>query len=74
MDESISKLIKLTEDLVDTKNYFIEKFNQINSSIHIYTHLDADGLAAGGILGKALYREKLPFHISILRQLERDEI
>jgi len=74
MDESISKLTKLNEDLIKTKNYFIEKVNRITSSIHIYTHLDADGLAAGAILGKALYRERLPFQISILKQLERNEI
>jgi RecJ-like exonuclease len=74
MDESISKLTKLKVDLIDTKNFFIESINRINSSIHIYTHLDADGLSAGAILGKALYRERLPFQISILKQLERNEI
>ncbi len=74
MDESISKLKKLTNDLIKTKSFFFEKFNQINSSIHIFTHLDADGLASGAILGKALYREKIPFQISILKQLEREEI
>ncbi|MGB5910769.1 MAG: DHH family phosphoesterase [Promethearchaeia archaeon] len=74
MDESNSKLEKLTKDLINTKSFFFEKLNQTNSSIHIFTHLDADGLASGAILGKALYREKIPFQISILKQLEREEI
>jgi RecJ-like exonuclease len=46
----------------------------MQSSVHIYTHLDADGLSAGAILGKALYREKIPFQITILKQLEKEEI
>ncbi|MFX1494331.1 MAG: DHH family phosphoesterase [Promethearchaeota archaeon] len=74
MDESISKLKKLTNDLLKTKSFLFEKLNQTNSSIHIFTHLDADGLASGAILGKAFYREKIPFQISILKQLEREEI
>ncbi|MFX1410041.1 MAG: DHHA1 domain-containing protein [Promethearchaeota archaeon] len=44
------------------------------SLIHIYTHLDADGLSSGAILGKALYRERLPYQITVLKQLEREEI
>ncbi|MFX1435239.1 MAG: DHHA1 domain-containing protein [Promethearchaeota archaeon] len=74
MDESIAKLKELTNDLINTKSFFFEKLNKINSSIHIFTHLDADGLASGAILGRALYREKIPFQISILKQLEREEI
>ena len=42
--------------------------------IHVYTHLDADGLSAGAILGKALYRLQVPFQITVLKQLEREEI
>jgi len=68
------KLIKLSDDLSKTKSYFFDHFEETGSSVHIYTHLDADGLASGAILGKALYREKIPYQISILRQLEREEI
>ncbi|MHA1491127.1 MAG: DHH family phosphoesterase, partial [Promethearchaeota archaeon] len=42
--------------------------------VHIYTHLDADGLTSGAILGKALYRAGIPFQITVLRQLEKKEI
>ncbi|MFX1237265.1 MAG: DHHA1 domain-containing protein [Promethearchaeota archaeon] len=54
--------------------YFSNKISLQESPIHIYTHIDSDGLSAGAILGKALYREKLPFQITILKQLEREEI
>ncbi|HDZ17225.1 MAG TPA: DHH family phosphoesterase, partial [archaeon] len=47
---------------------------ELHSSIHIYTHLDADGLSSGAILGKCFLRENLPFQITTLRQLEKVEI
>ncbi|MHA1763015.1 MAG: DHH family phosphoesterase, partial [Promethearchaeota archaeon] len=37
-------------------------------------HLDSDGLTSGAILGKALYREQIPFQIRVLKQLEKNEI
>jgi len=64
----------LNSDLKKTKNWFIDHLQKSESTVHIYTHLDADGLSAGAILGKALYREKIPFQITVLRQLEREEI
>ncbi len=56
------------------KSNFLNSLKEKNSSIHIYTHLDADGLSAGAILGKALFRENIPFQITVLRQLEKEEI
>ncbi|NVM34174.1 MAG: DHH family phosphoesterase [Candidatus Lokiarchaeota archaeon] len=56
------------------KNNFLNSLKEKNSSIHIYTHLDADGLSSGAILGKALFRENIPFQITVLRQLEKEEI
>ena len=35
----------------------------------IVTHLDADGISAGGILALALARENIPFQVHITRQL-----
>ena len=64
----------LKSDLQKTINWFIDQLQKTKSTVHIYTHLDADGLSAGAILGKALYREKIPFQITVLRQLEREEI
>lgn len=64
----------LIEDLRKIKDYFLKVAKHSESCIRIFTHLDADGLSAGAIIGKALYRERIPFQITILRQLEREEI
>ncbi len=64
----------LIEGMENTKKYFWSKISQLESPVHIFTHIDSDGLSAGAILGKALYREKIPFQITILKQLEREEI
>ncbi|MFX0058015.1 MAG: DHH family phosphoesterase [Candidatus Hodarchaeota archaeon] len=74
MNELKGKVEKLVSDLKKTKDFLFNNYKKYNSSIHIYTHLDADGLTSGAILGKALYRENIPFQISILRQLERENI
>ncbi|MFX1303717.1 MAG: DHH family phosphoesterase [Promethearchaeota archaeon] len=68
------KLDKLNSAIKIVKNKFLNHIKEKNSSIHIYTHLDADGLSSGAILGKALFRENIPFQITILRQLEKEEI
>jgi RecJ-like exonuclease len=38
--------------------------------IHIFSHLDADGIAAAGILGKALYRLEARFRIRITQWID----
>ena len=68
------KLTKLLTDLKIAKNNLFKHIEDTNTPINIYTHLDADGLSSGAILGKALYREKIPFQITVLRQLEKREI
>ncbi|MHA1267355.1 MAG: DHHA1 domain-containing protein [Candidatus Helarchaeota archaeon] len=42
--------------------------------IRISSHIDADGLAAAGILSASIYRQELPFHLRILRQLDPEFI
>jgi RecJ-like exonuclease len=74
MNKKTKNLELLNSDLKKTKNWFIDHLQKLESTVHIYTHLDADGLSAGAILGKALYREQIPFQITVLRQLEREEI
>ncbi|MFX1425110.1 MAG: DHHA1 domain-containing protein [Promethearchaeota archaeon] len=74
MDENREKLTKLLDDLKNVKSYFFEKIKNLDAPVKIYTHIDADGLSSGAILGKALYREKIPFQITVLRQLEKQEI
>ncbi|MCF2139521.1 MAG: DHH family phosphoesterase [Candidatus Lokiarchaeota archaeon] len=39
-------------------------------SIHIYSHLDADGLCSAAIIARMLERKGIGFQITILRQLE----
>ena len=36
-----------------------------NGVIHVFSHLDADGLAAAGIIGRALFRLDARFRIRI---------
>ena len=65
---------ELFKALKEAKDYFYKSLNRSNLMVHIYTHLDADGLSSGAILGKALYREQISFQIRILKQLEKEEI
>lgn len=74
MNKIHTKLKLLTSDLTETIKWFQDHLKESEASVKIYTHLDADGLTSGAILGKALYRERIPFQISVLRQLEREEI
>jgi len=48
----------------------ILKTAENGESIHVVSHLDADGLAAAGIIGKALARLSASFHIHIKRWLD----
>ena len=74
MNDTKIKLNNLNLDLDKTKQFFFDNIEEMESSVHIYTHIDADGLSSGAILGKALYREGIPFQITVLKQLEREEI
>jgi len=74
MNETSKALEKLNASLEKCTQYFLSSVKDLSSPIQIYTHIDADGLSAGAILGKSLYREKIPFQMSILKQLEREEI
>ena len=74
MHEAVKNLKSLMLDLEKAKDYFFKKIKNLEAPIHIYTHIDADGIAAGAILGKAFYRANIPFQITVLRQLEKEEI
>jgi RecJ-like exonuclease len=39
-------------------------------NVHIYSHIDTDGLCSASILSLALKRENISYHITILKQLE----
>jgi single-stranded-DNA-specific exonuclease len=74
MNDIIKKLNQLENDLNKAKRYLYDYVKRNKSVIRIFTHLDSDGLSSGAILGKALYRERIPFQITVLKQLEREEI
>lgn len=42
--------------------------------VRILSHYDADGLSAAGILARALLRERIPYQITILKQLEESNL
>ncbi len=48
----------------------LQRAREIRQVVKIYTHVDADGLAAGAILAKSLLRAQIPFQVRTLRQLE----
>ena len=74
MKEYIENFKNLISGIEKCKDYFIKNVQQSLSPVHIFTHIDTDGISSGAILGKTLYRENIPFQISILRQLEMEEI
>lgn len=55
-------------------DFFRDQIRQFNYPVRVYTHYDADGLCSGAILAKALFREKIPYHLSVLKQLDKSII
>jgi RecJ-like exonuclease len=74
MNNENIKLEKLNANLRKIKQSFLDQEENREAPVRIYTHLDADGLSSGAILGKALYRENIPFQITVLRQLDKRQI
>lgn len=74
MDNLKIKFEKFQDALTIVKNKMLDFMIDHKTFIHIFTHLDADGLSAGAILGKALFRESIPFQITILKQLDKETI
>lgn len=66
-DVSANKLQKK----VSVKHFDSSRFKK---NIHIYSHLDADGLSAAAIMAKIFTRENIGFQITILNQLESQYI
>ena len=50
----------------------VSKFREIEGTIRIISHLDADGLTAAAILSKTLERENKHFNLTIVRSLTRE--
>ncbi len=51
-----------------------QKLQFFSMNVHIFSHLDTDGLSAAAILAQTLKRAKIGYQITILRQLEVDYI
>ncbi|MCK5626064.1 DHH family phosphoesterase [Candidatus Bathyarchaeota archaeon] len=69
------------DDQKDSKDFFIritqaantiKKHIDTNEFIRVITHIDADGLAAAGILGKTLQRAEAFFRLRIVKQLNEE--
>ncbi|MEM2843558.1 MAG: DHH family phosphoesterase [Candidatus Bathyarchaeia archaeon] len=67
---------KFKEFLEKTKDVssFIKEEASKNSKFTIVTHFDADGLASGGIICKALIRLNAFFHLRVVEQLSEETL
>lgn len=57
------------ESVSQAANAIVETVKE-NGFIHVFSHLDADGIAAAGIVGKALYRLEARFRIRITQWVD----
>jgi RecJ-like exonuclease len=64
--ENVESLLKSASEAADLLSEYVEK----GEIIHIVSHLDADGLAAAGIIGKSLFRLDGFFRIRINRWVD----
>jgi len=55
----------------DCVQSFFKNLTQESFPIRIFTHYDTDGLCSGAILSSALFRQKIPYHVKILKQLDK---
>ncbi len=64
-DKQLEPLLKSVDKAASTIKTFVEN----GLHIRVFCHLDADGIAAGGIIGRALDRLGADFRIRVERQL-----
>jgi len=67
----------LPKNFVEIVKEAIEKINEWvgeNLFFNVFTHLDADGLAAGGIISSVLKNLDAPFRVRVFNQLNEDAI
>ncbi|RLI31043.1 DHH family phosphoesterase [Candidatus Bathyarchaeota archaeon] len=70
MSGELKGLLEAAREAADT----IEAWREQGFHIRVISHLDADGLAAAGIIGRCLYRLDLPFRIRIARWLNEEVV
>ncbi|MEM2202064.1 MAG: DHH family phosphoesterase [Candidatus Bathyarchaeia archaeon] len=67
MDEK--QILKFFGSISDAAKTILEVVKE-DGFIHVFSHLDADGVAAAGIIGKALYRLDARFRIRITQWVD----
>jgi RecJ-like exonuclease len=67
-DQNFNNFLKKAEEI----SSFIKEEASKNSKFIVVTHFDADGLASGGIICKALIRLKAFFHLRVVEQLNEN--
>ncbi|MEM1539001.1 MAG: DHH family phosphoesterase [Candidatus Bathyarchaeia archaeon] len=69
MASNESQLLEFLNSVSEASEIILETVKK-DGFIHIYSHLDADGIAAAGIIGKALYRLDARFRIRIIQWVD----
>ncbi len=64
--------LQIPEQLVSDLNLAAEKMLSSESTVRVFSHHDADGIAAASILAKALAREDREFHLSIINGINEE--
>ena len=69
MSVSKQQIADLTKDSVEAANLILDHVEK-GDLIHVSSHVDADGLSAGGIMGKALLRAGAKFRLRLERWMD----
>jgi len=69
MSVSKQQIADLTKDASEAANLILEHIEKGNI-IHLFSHIDADGLSAAGIMGKALLRAGGKFRLRLERWMD----
>jgi len=68
---SKQQLADLTKDAAEAANLILDHVEK-GDVIHVSSHVDADGLSAGGIMGKALLRAGAKFRLRLERWMDEN--
>jgi single-stranded-DNA-specific exonuclease len=71
MSVSKQQIADLTKDATEAANLILDHIKKGNT-INVSTHVDADGISAGGIMGKALFRAGAKFRIRFERWMDEN--
>ncbi|HID16725.1 TPA: DHH family phosphoesterase [Candidatus Bathyarchaeota archaeon] len=69
-DRNFNAMLKKAEEVGE----FLREEANKNSKFTVVTHFDADGLASGGVFGKALIRLGASFQVRVIEQLDEDSL